>query len=184
MVPMSKRLSPNRRNPPAAFSQYSQARFERTVRLTEKAITKLETQSQTVTLMAVCETTREFDTAGKGLQPNTILRNAAAADLFRQHSPAYQARQQQVKRAKRQPAKAIPKANLHSQYQGLRTPDLIQLVENLKAQLKELKGQKETLQIERDEAYRLREQALQQNTRQLIALTKLTPLAQPAGDQS
>jgi hypothetical protein len=181
---MSKMPSISQRNPPESFRQYSRTRFERTVQLTDKAIAKLEAQSQTVTLMAVCEATREFDREGKGLQPNTILRNSDAAGLFRQHSPAYQARQQQVKRAKRKQTKAITRADVRPQYQGLRTADLIRLVEDLKTQLTELQGQKERLQIERDEAYRLREQALQQNTRQLIALTKLTPLVQQADDQS
>jgi hypothetical protein len=179
---MSKMLATNRRHPPEAFSQYSRARFERTVQLTEKAIAKLEAQSQTVTLMAVCEATREFDADGKGLQPNTILRNSAAADLFRQHSPAYQARQRQATRVKRKRPKIMTHADVRAQYRGLRISDLIQLVEDLKAQLMELKSQQERLRTERDEAYRLREQALQQNTRQLIALAKLTPRTQQAGE--
>ena len=47
----------------------------------------------------------------------------------------------------------------------------------------DLKVQQEKLQTERDEAYQLRDQALQQNARQLMALTKLTPQAQRAGEK-
>jgi len=160
-----------KRNPPIAFGQYSQGKFKRTVELTRKAITKLETESKTVTLEAVCEATREFDEQGKGLRPMTILRNPEAAELFRQHSPAYQARQQKVGKAKRKRLKV--NSDVRTTYRGLRAPDLIQMVEDLKAQIAETKVQQDKLKTERDEAYRLRDEALQQNTQQLATLTKL-----------
>ncbi len=160
-----------KRNPPIAFGQYSQGKFKHTVELTRKAITKLETESKTVTLEAVCEATRELDTQGKGLRPITVLRNSEAAELFRQHSPAYQARQQKVGKAKRKRSKI--NSDVRTTYRGLRVPDLIQMVEDLKAQIAERKIQHDKLKTERDEAYRLRDEALQQNTRQLATLTKL-----------
>jgi len=178
---MPETPSTKKRIPPDAFSQHSRTRFERTVQLTEKAIAKLEANAQTVTLAAVCEATREFDDKGKGLSPITILRNPQAAEHFRQHSPAYQERQRQAKRTRRTRARVRVNADVRAAYQGLRSSDLIQMVEDLKAQLAELKVQQERLQTERDEAYRLRDQALQQNTRQLMALTKLTPQVQLAG---
>ncbi len=177
---MPKTQSIRKRIPPDAFGQYSQARFERTVQLTEKAITKLEANARTVTLAAVCEATREFDDKGKGLSPITILRNPQAAEHFRQHSPAYQERQRQAKRTKRPRIRARVNADVRAAYQGLRSSDLIQMVEDLKTQVAALKTQQEKLQTERDEAYQLRDQALLQNTQQLMALTRLAPQVPPA----
>ena len=180
---MPKTPSTNKQVPPDAFGQYRQTRFERTVRLTEKAIAKLEANTQTVTLTAVCEATRELEDKRKGLSPITILRNPKAAEYFRQHSPAYQDRQRQARRAKRKSASVLLNTEVRAVYRGLRSSDLIQMVEDLKAQLMDLKVQQEKLQTERDEAYQLRDQALQQNARQLMALTKLTPQAQRAGEK-
>lgn len=179
---MPERPTVTKRFPPAAFTRYRQTRFERTVRLTEQAIAQLETQGQTVTLTAVCEATREFDAGHKGIRPITILRNPQAAELFRQHSPAYQARQQQAKRAKRKQVKTKVGADLRATYAGLRPADLILIVEDLKTQIADLKAQQARLQSERDEAYRWRDEALRQNTRQLAALTRLTsPVALAGG---
>jgi len=166
---------------PEAFTRYCQTRFERTVRLTEQAITRLETQGQLVTLAAVCEATREFDAKHKGIQPITVLRNPKAAELFRQHSPAYQERQHQAKRAKRKRIRTKVGADVRAAYSGLRSADLILMVEDLKTQIADLKAQQARLQNERDEAYRWRDEALRQNTRQLAALTKLTSQAALAG---
>jgi hypothetical protein len=161
---------------PAAFGRYCLTRFERTVELTRKAIAKLQSQGRTVTLVALAELTREFDPKGKGLQPNTILRNPQAAELFRKESPAYQMRQHKAKNAKRRLLK--PSSDVRALYRGLRPVDLVAMIEDLKKQTTELKTQQEKLRTERDEAYQLRDQALQQNTRQLAALTKSTTQVQ------
>ena len=155
---------------PAAFGRYCQTRFERTVELTWKAIAKLQTKGRTVTLVALAEATHEFDPKGKGLQPNTILRNPQAAEFFRKASPAYQVRQHKARNAKRKQPK--PSSDVRALYRGLRPVDLIAMIEDLKKQIAELKSQQEKLRTEREEANRLRDQALQQNTRQLAALTK------------
>jgi hypothetical protein len=96
---MSKPSSTLKPGSPASFSQHNHNLFQRTVTLTQKAINHLEAEGRTITLAAVCEATGHFDDRGKGLAPITILRNPEAAALFRQSSPAYQARQQQAKKA-------------------------------------------------------------------------------------
>ena len=167
---MIKTYSAKKRVPPEAFSQHRRAAFDRTVQLTHKAIAQLQAHGQTVTLSALSEATRAFDEKGKGLEPNTILRNSKAAELFRQQSPAYQQRQENARKAKRK--RSPVNANVRATYRGLRSVEFIALVEDLKKQIVVLKAQQEHLQVERDEAYRLRDQALQQNTRQLAMLTK------------
>jgi hypothetical protein len=173
---MVKTLSTEKRVPPAAFREHRRTAFARTVQLTQKAIAQLQAQGQTVTLSAISEATRAFDEKGNGLEPNTILRNPEAAELFRQQSPAYQQRQERARKAKRK----RPKANLdvRATYRGLRPAELIAMVEDLKTQIVALKAHQERLQVERDEAYRLRDQALQQNIRQLAALTRSATLVQ------
>jgi hypothetical protein len=170
---MAKTPPTPERTLPKALQQLNQTKFQRTVRLTRQAITKLQHEGQTVTLAAIAEATRLFDEDSKGITPTTILRNPEAATLFRQHSPAYQARQQQLKRSKRKAPRAKLDAQTRATYRGLRSSDLIQMIEDLKKQITELKAERDKLKAERDEAYRLRDEALQQNTRQLAALTKL-----------
>lgn len=171
---MPKIASKRKRTPPPSFRQHSRDKFQRTVQLTQSAITQLEAQGQTVTLAAICEATSELDEQRKGLKPMTILRNAEAAELFRQHSPVYQARQQQVQKARpSRRSKARTGQEAQAIYRGLRSSDLIQMLETLKTQMVELKTQQEKLTTERDEAYRLRDEALEQNARQLAALTTL-----------
>ncbi len=167
---MVKTSSAKKRVLPEAFSEHRRTAFERTVQLTQKAIAKLQAQGQAVTLSALSEATRAFDENGKGLEPNTILRNPEAAKLFRQQSLAYQRRQERARKAKRK----HPKVNLdvRATYRGLRPAEFIAMVEDLKTQIVALKAHQERLQVERDEAYRLRDQALQQNTRQLATLAK------------
>jgi len=147
--------------------------------LTEKAIAQLQAQGQPVTLSALVEATRALDEKGKGLGSNTILRNPKAAELFRQHSPAYQACQHKARSAKRKRPKASSDAR--AAYRGLRPAEFIAMVEDLKTQIIELKAHQERLQAERDEAYRLRNQAFQQNARQLAALTKSATQVQGTG---
>ncbi len=171
---MTKASSSHKRVIPEAFNQYRRATFERTVRLTEKAIGKLEAEGKIVTLAGVCETTRALDERGNGLRPNSILRNPKAAELFHQHSLAYQERQQKARKAKRQHAKTTINSEVRATYRGLHASDLIQMVEDLKMQIAEMKARQEKLQTERDEAYHLRDEVLQHNTRQLAALRKLT----------
>jgi len=161
----------NKRAIPDAFNQYRQATFERTVCLTDQAIANLEAAGKTITLAEVCQATRELDTQGRGLRPTSILRNPKAAELFHQHSPAYQMRQQRAQQAKRKHPKATVNSKVRAIYRGLRASDLIQLVEDLKAQIADLKQQQEKLRSEREEVGRLRDEALQQNTRLLATLT-------------
>ncbi len=165
-----------KRTVPDAFNQYRQKMFARTVRLTEQAIAKLEAEHQTITLDGLCEATRELDEQGKGLRPTAILRNPQAAELFRQHSPVYQARQHKARKAKRKRPGPKSASATPTIYRGLRTPDLIQMVEDLKAQIAGLKAQQETFETERREAYRLRDEALQQNARLLATLTSRVEL--------
>lgn len=168
---MSEALLAPKRVLPETFSQHNQTQYQRIVELTRKAITRLETEQEPVTLAAIVELTGKLDGEGKGISsPKTILRNPEAAELFRQHSPAYQERQKKAKKAKRK-KKVSP--DTRAAYQGLRASDLIQMVEDLKAQVVELKTHQEKLRSERDEAYRLRDEVLQHNARQLAALTKL-----------
>jgi len=170
---MLKTSSVPKQIPPDTFRQHNKDKFQRTVQLTQKAIAKLETDGQVVTLVAVCETTRGFDKQGKGLRPITILRNPDATALFRQHSPAYQARLQKAKTARRKYQNSKVTQDARATYKGLRSSDLIQIIEDQRKQIAELKNQQVKLQSERDEAYRLRDETLQQNTRQLVALTQL-----------
>jgi hypothetical protein len=166
---------------PEAFNQYRRDAFERTVRLTEKAIAKLKAADTPVTLAKVCEATREFDEHGKGLQPVTILRNPQAAELFHQHSPAYQERHRKTQKAKRKRAKTRTSSEARLAYRGLRAPDLIQIAEELRAQIIQLKTLQEKSRSERDEAYRCRDEALEQNAKLLAALTvrDQRPMAKP-----
>lgn len=153
--------------PPPAFPQHNQAKYQRTIQLTRQAIAQLQAERQTVTLAAVVEATRAFTESGKGLTATTILRNPDTAALFHQHSPAYQQRQR-VQSARLQPAPAPATSS------PLAVADLNPLVEALKKQVAELQVQQATLKSERDEAYRLRDEVLQQNTRQLAMLAQLT----------
>jgi hypothetical protein len=166
-------LPPKPQHPiPEAFNQYRRAAYERTVRLTEQAIVKLREAGRNITLEAICEASRELDEQGKGLKPITLLRNPEAAELFHRHILAYRERQQKVRKAKRGRAKPKPNSEVRASYRGLRSPDLIQMVEDLKTQLTELKAQQEKLKAERDEA-------LLHNARQLAALRAHTPPLAP-----
>ncbi len=167
---MAKTSFAKKRVPPAAFSEHRRTAFARTVQLTQKALAQLQAQGQTVTLSAVSEATRAFDQNGKGLESNTILRNPEAAELFRQQSPAYQRRQERARKAKRKRPKID--SDVRTTYRGLRPTELIAMVEDLKTQIVALKVQQTRLQGEREEAYQVRDQALQQNTRQLATLAK------------
>ncbi len=155
---------------PEAFHRRNRAESERVIELTQRAIALLEAVHQAVTLSAVAATTQSVDEKRKGLSAKTILRNADAATLFRAHSPVYQRRRQKVRRAKRKRTRV--EADARATYRGLRTLDLIQMVEDLKKQNAELQAQRDKLQAERDEAYRLRGEAVELNTRQLAALTR------------
>ena len=169
---MAKASFTKKHVPPVAFSEHRRTAFERTVQLTQKAISQLQAQGKTVTLSAVSEATRAFDDKGKGLEPNTILRNPKAAALFRQQSPAYQQRQTKTRQAKRK--RPTIDSKVRATYRGLRPTDLIAMIEDLKTQIVALKAQQQHLQVDRDKAHRLCDQALQQNTRQLAMLTQST----------
>jgi hypothetical protein len=177
---MAETTSTHRRVAPESFRQYCRTRFDRTVALTQKAIAALQAQGQPVTLDALSGATRAFDTKGKGLSANTILRNPQAAELFRQHSSTYQERIQKAKKASRKRPK--PSSEVRTTYRGLRPTELIQMIEDLKTQIVDLQAQRAKLEIQRDETYRLRDQALQQNTRQLAMLTQSTNPLSAAGN--
>jgi hypothetical protein len=167
------------KTPPQAFGQCNQVRSQRVVRLTEKALAQLESTYQPVTLAALARLTYTLDCEGKGISERTILRNPAAVALFRSHSLAYQARQQTVNKTRRKRAAVRTTADVRAAYRGLRAADLIPVVEELKATIAELKAQHEKLQAERTIAYRLRDEALQHNARQLAALAVMTKTQGP-----
>jgi L-rhamnose mutarotase len=171
---MPRRASTDKREAPDTFAQRNQAQYQRVVRLTRQGIAELQARHQSITLLALSQITASLDQGGKGLSPRTILRNAEAAELFHQHSPAYQERQQEAKKAKRKRSKIKVNPDVRATYKGLHAADYIQMVEELKAKIEEMKVQQAKLQKERDEAYSLRNQALEQNTRQLAALTART----------
>ncbi len=161
------------------FGQYNRTQYQRVVQLTEKAMAQLEASHQRVTLTTLADTTRAVDTEKRGLSARTILRNADAAALFRQHSPAYQERQQKATRARRKRARRQTNAEARAHYRGLRVSDLVPLVEELKAQVAQMNTHEAKLQAERDAAYRLRDEALEHNARQLAALTAMTKTSAP-----
>jgi hypothetical protein len=167
---MSKSSTISKRTPPESFRERNQAQSQRVVELTRKAIAQLEAKHQAVTLNSVVAITASLDDQRKGLAAKTILRNPVAAALFHEHSPSYQARQQQAKRAKRKRVRLD--ADTRAAYRGLRTSDLIQMMEDLKKQNTTLQTQCDKMKAERAEAYRLRDEALALNTRQLAALTR------------
>jgi hypothetical protein len=98
---MSKSRSIPKRTPPESFRERNLAQSQRVVELTRKAIAQLEANHQAVTLNSVVAITVSLDDQHRGLAAKTILRNPVAATLYHEHSPSYQARQQQAKRAKR-----------------------------------------------------------------------------------
>ena len=166
---MSNSLASKKRTPPESFRQRNQAQSQRVIDLTQKAIAQLEANHQSVTLNSVVAITPSLDEKRKGLSAKTILRNAKAATLFREHSLSYQVRQQKAKRAKRKRVRTD--ADTRAAYRGLRTSDLIQMMEDLKKQNTTLQTQCDKLKAEREEACRLRDEAIVLNTRQLAALT-------------
>jgi hypothetical protein len=166
---MTKTSRPKKKQVPTAFRQYNETQSQRTVRLTRQAIAKLQADNQAVTLVAIAAATQTIDDRGKGITTTTILRNPESAALFRQHSPAYQARQQ-ARLAHSQPE---AEAQIPTAYRGLSPIALIQMIEKLKKQIADLKTQRRQLKTERDEAYRLRDEALWQNAQQLAQLTQL-----------
>jgi hypothetical protein len=157
---------------PSAFPQHNQAQFRRTVALTEQALARLQAAGQPVTLARLAEATRVLDERGKGLTAVTILRNPQARELFHQHSPVYQQRQQRAQQVSRQHSGPRLAADARAAYRGLRAAELIQMIEDLKQALAGARTQQAKLQVERDEACRVRDEALRQNARQLAALTK------------
>ncbi len=156
------------------FREQNRRRAERTVALTQRAIAKLEADGEKVTLSALVEASRTLDEEGKGLAAKTIVRNAESRKIFHQHSPAYQQRQQQRTRVARRRSPHSKDLGAHAAYRGLHAADLIAIVEELKQQVAQLKLEHAKLEEARDEACRLRDEALQQNRIQLGALTRLT----------
>ncbi len=167
---MAKSLN-HPKQPPAAFGERNQQQFQRTVQLTRQAIERLVAVGKPVTLAALCEATQQVNADGKALSAITILRNPEAAALFRQHSPAVQDRQSRVRKAKRK--RSQMNADTRALYRGLRARDLTGMIEDLKQQLADLKQQQDKLMRERADAYKLRDEALKQNTYQLATLTVL-----------
>lgn len=141
--------------------------------LTRQAITKLKTAGQKITLIAVSEATRALDESGKGLSPNTILRNSEARELFHQQSASYQQRQQRLGKVKRRRSRFHNISNLGAEYRGLRPSELIEIIVQLKQTITELQARETKLQAERDAVNQCCEELRQQNIRQLASLTKL-----------
>jgi hypothetical protein len=151
------------------LQQRNQTSFRRTVALATAAIEKLEAAGEKVTLANVAAATRSLDAEGRGISQTTIVRNPEALAIFRQHSPAYQ---KKAARKTRQ-AQNKPTQPVVDQYQALDRLDLIRMIEVLQTENARLKVCLSELQTERDTAYRLRDEALQQNTLQLAKLAEL-----------
>jgi hypothetical protein len=141
--------------------------FRRTVALTAAAIDKLEAEGQKVTLANVAAATLDIDTKGRGISPTTIVRNPDALAIFRQHSPACH---RKLARKTHQNKLSLAMADKYQNYDRL---DLLRMIEALQADNIRLKAQVSAVQIERDTAYRLRDEALAQNARQLAKLAEL-----------
>jgi hypothetical protein len=156
---------------PERLLKRNQEQRERVLFLTKLAIKVLEEKGDPVTLCAVTEMTRSLDSHGKGITAKTLLRNEDAAAYFREHSPAYHARHPK-ERSRKGPRRTSTSAVISS-YCGLRTPDFIQILEEQKAQIAELKQHISQLEEQRKRAYQLRDEALELNARQLAVLTRL-----------
>ena len=152
---------------PTPLQQRNRELFRRTVALTEAAIGKLEAEGQKVTLANVAAATGDIDTKGRGISPTTIVRNPDALAIFRQHSPAYHRKLARKTRPNK------PSPTLADKYQNYDRLDLLRMIEALQADNIRLKAQVSAVQIERDTAYRLRDEALAQNARQLAKLAEL-----------
>jgi hypothetical protein len=147
----------------------NQVLFRRTVALTEAAIEKLEAEDETVTLASVAAATGNIDAEGHGISQTTIVRNPDALAIFRQHSPAYQKKAvRKIGQTQNKPSQPVV-----DQYQTLDRLDLIPMIEALQAENARLKARLSQLQTERDTAYYLRDEALQQNALQLAKLAEL-----------
>lgn len=124
-------------------------------------------------MLAISEATRSLNDSGKGLSPNTILRNAQARELFHQESVDYQQRRQRIGKVKHRRARVRDLSNLVLEYRGLRTSELIEIIVQLKQTNAELQTRQTKLQAERDAINQFCEELRQQNTRQLATLTHL-----------
>jgi len=102
----------------------------------------LREAGRNITLEAICEASRELDEQGKSLKPITILRNPERPSYFTDTAWLTESAN---KSAQGQTGTAKPKPNseVRASYRGLRSPDLIEMVEDLKTQLTELKAQQE-----------------------------------------
>ena len=156
-----------------AFNQHNQVASERTVELTRRAIAHLKTAGQKITLTAVSEATRAFDNSGKGLAPNTILRNLQARELFHEQSENFQRRQRHLGKLNHRRPRSRGISNVSAEYRGLRTSDLVQIIERLNQRVAKLQEQLSAFQAERDAAHRRCDELEQQNIRQLAELTNL-----------
>ncbi len=151
------------------LQQRNQALFRRTVALTTAAIEEVEAEGGKVTLANVAAATRGLDAQGRGISQTTIVRNPEALAIFRQHSPAYQ---KKLARKARQ-SQNKPSQPVVDQYQTCDRMDLLRMIEALQVENARLKARLSELQTERDTAYHLRDEALQQNTLQLAKLAEL-----------
>jgi uncharacterized small protein (DUF1192 family) len=154
---------------PTPLQQRNRELFRRTVALTAAAIDKLEAEGQKVTLANVAAATRDIDAEGRGISSTTIVRNPDALAIFRQHSPSYQKKlARKTSQAQNKPSPAMA-----DKYEECGRLDLIRMIEALQAEIIRLEARLSALQIERDTAYRLRDEALAQNARQLAKLAEL-----------
>lgn len=133
----------------------------------------MKTAGQKITLAAVSQATREFDTSGNGLAPNTVLRNPEARELFHEQSESYQRRQQQLGKRQRRRPRSRSISNARAEYRGLRTSDLLQIIERLNQRITKLQEQHAEQQAERDAARQRYGELEKQNIRQLAELTHL-----------
>lgn len=161
-------------SPQKGLNSHNLKMYQRTVDLTRSSIDYLESKGEKVTQAAISGVSKEFDEEGRGISQMTITRNPTARELFHRHSPEWQKRQaRRAQQAVEEQAREGAKAAIDAEFDGLQRSDLIQRIRDLEKKVIKLKARVSKLSRQRDEAYELRDQALEQNTRQLVMLTKL-----------
>lgn len=79
----------NSKNERAWLSESHQKRRNRSVELGKQAIDLLIKKGRPITFSSIAEQSKEIDTEGKGLHPNTIRTNEQLYDYYKQHSKTY-----------------------------------------------------------------------------------------------
>ncbi len=94
---------------PWLLKHYEEKR-QRTVSLVKTAVDRLLTEKQKVTIEAICRTSVELDSEGRGVKKSAIMENLQAHAYYREHSDSYRAaqarKQQRVRQGKSPPQPA------------------------------------------------------------------------------